>query len=110
MRIDSHQHFWRYSAEEYPWIQAEWPIQRDCLPDDLVPGLKACGLDGCIAVQARQSLEETRWLLELADSSVTYRSRYLEVRNPRQPHRKLGRIVAMLAHQRRYLWATEVFL
>ncbi len=69
MRIDSHQHFWRYSAEEYPWIQAEWPIQRDFLPDDLAPELNACGLDGCIAVQARQSLEETRWLLELAEQS-----------------------------------------
>lgn len=69
MRIDSHQHFWRYSANEYPWIRADWPIQRDFLPEDLAPELKTCGLDGCIAVQARQSFEETRWLLELAGRS-----------------------------------------
>ena len=66
MRIDSHQHFWRYSAEQYPWIQPDWPIRRDFLPADLEPLLTAGGMDGTIAVQARQSLEETRWLLELA--------------------------------------------
>lgn len=69
MRIDSHQHFWRYSAEQYPWIQPAWPIQRDFLPPDLSPLLHQAGLEGCIAVQARQSLEESRWLLELADQS-----------------------------------------
>lgn len=66
MRIDSHQHFWRYSAEHYPWIQPDWPIRRDFLPADLEPLITEAGLDGCIAVQARQTLEETRWLLELA--------------------------------------------
>lgn len=69
MRIDSHQHFWRYSAEQYPWIQPDWPIRCDFLPADLAPLLHDAGLDGCIAVQARQSLEETGWLLELADES-----------------------------------------
>jgi len=69
VRIDSHQHFWRYSAEQYPWIQNHWPIRRDFLPDDLAPLLHNAGLDGCIAVQARQSLEESRWLLELAEQS-----------------------------------------
>jgi L-fuconolactonase len=69
MRIDSHQHFWRYSAEQYPWIQAGWPIRRDFLPADLEPLLTTAGIDGSIAVQARQSLEESRWLLELADQS-----------------------------------------
>jgi L-fuconolactonase len=69
MRLDSHQHFWRYSAQEYPWIKPEWPIRRDFLPGDLARALSGCGLDGSVAVQARQSLEETRWLLELADAS-----------------------------------------
>ncbi len=69
MRIDSHQHFWRYSAAEYPWIKPAWPIRRDFLPEDLEPLLRTAGIEGCIAVQARQSLEETRWLLELADQS-----------------------------------------
>lgn len=67
MRIDSHQHFWRYDAVEYPWMQAGWPIRRDFLPDDLAP-LRAAGrLDGSIAVQARQHLGENRFLLDLAE-------------------------------------------
>ena len=69
MRIDSHQHFWRYSPQEYPWIDPEWPIRRDYLPVDLEPELRRNQLEGCVAVQARQSLEETRWLLELAESA-----------------------------------------
>ena len=67
MRIDSHQHFWRYSAVEYPWMDDRMQrIQRDFLPDDLAPLLAACGLDGSIAVQARSSLDETHFLLDLA--------------------------------------------
>lgn len=67
MRLDSHQHFWSYSAAGYPWIPPGSPLHRDWLPEDLAPLLASVGLDGCIAVQARQSLEESRWLLELAE-------------------------------------------
>ncbi|MDX1963344.1 MAG: amidohydrolase family protein [Pirellulales bacterium] len=67
MRIDAHQHFWRYDPAEYPWIGADWPLRRDFLPKDLQPELAACKLDGCVAVQARQTLAESRWLLELAE-------------------------------------------
>lgn len=68
MRIDAHQHFWRYSATEYPWIGPGMErLARDYLPADLAPLLEAGGIAGSVAVQARQSLEETRWLLELAD-------------------------------------------
>jgi L-fuconolactonase len=66
MRIDSHQHFWRFNPADYGWMKPEWPIRRDFLPANLEPELRACNLDGCVAVQARQSLEESRWLLELA--------------------------------------------
>lgn len=41
-------------------------LKHDFLPQDLKPLLDLAGFDGCVAVQARQSLEETRWLLELA--------------------------------------------
>ncbi|HLH52478.1 MAG TPA: amidohydrolase family protein [Verrucomicrobiae bacterium] len=67
MRIDSHQHFWRYSNDQYPWIQGDWPIRRNYLPEDLEPELRDCSIDGCVAVQARQSLAESKWLLDLAD-------------------------------------------
>jgi L-fuconolactonase len=67
MRIDAHHHFWRYDAAEYGWISESMPaIRRDFLPADLAAEIRAVGIDGAISVQARQSLEETRWLLELA--------------------------------------------
>jgi len=69
MHIDSHQHFWRYSAEDYPWIGAGMErIARDFLAVDLAAVAKPLGIGGSVAVQARQSLEESRWLLELAAS------------------------------------------
>ena len=65
--IDSHQHFWQYDAARYDWIDASMTaLQRDFLPDDLAPLMQASGVDGTIAVQARQDDEETAWLLELA--------------------------------------------
>ena len=67
MRIDAHQHFWRYDPLEYPWIDDSLsPLRRDFLPPDLHPLLLASGFQACVAVQARQSIRETLWLLELA--------------------------------------------
>jgi L-fuconolactonase len=68
MRIDAHQHFWMYSPELYSWISDKMPeLKRDFLPEHLKPLLAGQSFDGSIAVQARQDLDETRWLLELAD-------------------------------------------
>jgi L-fuconolactonase len=68
MNIDTHQHFWRYSEDEYGWIKPHMAVlKRDYLPPNLLPLLQAAGFDGTVAVQARQTLEETHWLLELAD-------------------------------------------
>lgn len=70
MRIDAHQHFWTYSPEEYGWIdESMQAIRRDFLPSDLGPELDQCGFAGSVAVQARQTLEETRWFLSLADEN-----------------------------------------
>jgi L-fuconolactonase len=67
VHVDAHQHFWRYTAEEYGWIDdAMASIRRDFLPGDLRPLLDEAGVDATVAVQARQTLEETEWLLELA--------------------------------------------
>jgi L-fuconolactonase len=66
-RIDAHQHFWRYSPKDYPWIDAgKERIARDFLVADLEAVARPEGIAGSVAVQARQSLAETRWLLELA--------------------------------------------
>ena len=68
LRLDAHQHFWRYTPAAYAWINDRLSeLKRDFLPPDLKPLLAAQGFDGSIAVQARQSMEETLWLLELAD-------------------------------------------
>ncbi len=70
MRIDAHQHFWRYNGDEYGWLDDSMSaLRRDFLPVHLKPELERVGVHGSIAVQARQSLDETRWLLELAASS-----------------------------------------
>lgn len=66
--IDTHHHFWKYSAKEYDWISDEMKvIRRDFLPPDLDKELKAAGVDGAISVQARQSVEESDWLLSMAE-------------------------------------------
>lgn len=66
--IDSHQHFWKYSPSEHTWMTPEMGIlKRDYLPNDLRPLLDEAGFTGSIAVQARQSLAETSWLLSLAE-------------------------------------------
>lgn len=68
MNLDAHQHFWNYDAKQYPWITDELErLRRDYRPEDLARELAAAGLDGSIAVQARQTAEESRWLLALAD-------------------------------------------
>jgi L-fuconolactonase len=65
--IDAHHHIWRYSATEYGWIDDSMALlRRDFMPADLMPELRKAGVDGAVTVQARQTLEETRWLLELA--------------------------------------------
>lgn len=69
MRLDAHMHFWRYTAAEYAWIESNMaPLQRDFMPEDAWREMERAGMDACVAVQVRQTLQETRWLLELADA------------------------------------------
>jgi L-fucono-1,5-lactonase len=66
-KIDAHHHLWRYDAADYSWIdESKGVLKRDFLPADLERELRAAGMDGAVAVQARQTLSETTWLLELA--------------------------------------------
>ena len=68
MKLDAHQHFWRYDAAQYPWIPSGSPLHRDWLPADLARLQQPLGIAGSVAVQARQSLAESDWLLGLADA------------------------------------------
>jgi L-fuconolactonase len=70
MHIDAHQHFWIYDPREYEWIdETMTPLRRDFLPADLRHELEREGFQGSVAVQARQSLRETRSLLDFATQS-----------------------------------------
>ncbi len=70
MRIDSHQHFWAYDPQRESWINDNMKdIRRDFFPDDLKPDLLKNSFDGCIAVEANDSEEETQFLLDLASQN-----------------------------------------
>jgi L-fuconolactonase len=67
-RIDAHMHFWKYDPAQYEWIdETMLPLRRDFLPADAEIEMRAAGFDGCVAVQAQQAIDETQWLLALAD-------------------------------------------
>lgn len=68
MVIDAHQHFWHYNATKHAWIDDSMAaIRKDFLPTDLEQVYKTHGIDGCIAVQADQTLAETDFLIHLAE-------------------------------------------
>jgi L-fuconolactonase len=93
MYIDAHQHFWKYDPIEYGWIDDSLAqLRRDFLPRDLEPELERDGFSGSIAVQARQSLEETRWLLDLAkvSSSILGVVGWVDLRSPEVRSRLAG--------------------
>lgn len=67
MRIDAHQHFWKFDPVRDSWINDQMKIiQRDFAPEDLKPLLDEYHIDGCIAVQADQSEAESKFLLDHA--------------------------------------------
>ena len=70
-RIDAHHHLWRYTDDEFGWIGDDLAVlRRNFLLDDLRTAIHSAGVDGTVAVQARQSLEETRWLLSLTTGNT----------------------------------------
>jgi len=67
MIIDSHHHFWIYNPVEYDWIDNDMGrIRGDFLPSTLKNEITAAGVNGVITIQARQTIEETEWILQLA--------------------------------------------
>ena len=71
MRIDAHQHFWKFDPLRDSWITDDMSVlRRDFLPDDLQPLLQQNGFDGCVAVQADQSEEETHFLIQLSNENT----------------------------------------
>lgn len=69
-RIDSHQHFWKFDPVRDSWIDDSMSkIQRDFLLEDLLPLLTENKFQGCVAVEAHQSEEQTNFLLDLASKN-----------------------------------------
>ena len=67
MKLDSHQHFWKYSPQQHNWIDDSMvSLKRDFLTNDLEPHLIENKIEDCVVVQADQSEKETEFLLELA--------------------------------------------
>ncbi|MFZ5972507.1 MAG: amidohydrolase family protein [Bacteroidota bacterium] len=67
MKIDAHQHFWKYNPQRDAWITTDMQVSRqDFLPANLQGLLRENSIDGCVAVQADSSIDETRFLLQLA--------------------------------------------
>lgn len=74
MLIDSHHHLWKYSVQEYGWISDEMaPLKRDFLIPELQEIAEQSSVDGFVSVQARQTVEETDALLELAKAEPLIR-------------------------------------
>lgn len=68
MTIDAHQHFWKYEPIKHKWINDSMSvIRRDFMPSDLLKVYGENGIDGCVAVQADQTMEETNFLLWLSE-------------------------------------------
>lgn len=67
MTIDAHQHFWKYNGSDYVWME-DWMsrLKSDHEPRHLKPLMDTVGIDGTVAVQARQMVSETDYLLDLA--------------------------------------------
>jgi L-fuconolactonase len=68
MIVDSHQHFWQVGRFDYPWMSSDVEtLYRDYLPSQLEPILVANGVAKTVLVQASNSVDESLWLLTLAD-------------------------------------------
>ena len=84
-KIDAHQHFWQYDPAEHAWMTDKLAaLRRDFMPQDLKPLLQILGFDGCVTVQVQQNIDETRWLLELADRHDSIRGvvGWVDLRSP----------------------------
>lgn len=95
-KIDVHQHFWRYTPRDYRWISDDMAeLKQDLLPEQLAPALQRHDIQGSVVVQACSSLEETRWLLEVAEHAAFVKGvvGWVDVASP-----ELGVQLEQLAH------------
>ena len=69
IRIDAHQHFWQPARGDYDWMPSDnATLHRPYLPADLAPQMQAQGIDHTVLVQAAATVQETEYMLGLADA------------------------------------------
>lgn len=67
--IDSHQHVWDPERAAYSWLGPELaPINRAIALDELLPEMRAAGVDFTVQVQSADNLEDTGLMKESADA------------------------------------------
>jgi L-fuconolactonase len=65
--IDAHQHFWDPGRVDYPWLAPAFPaLNRSIGADELLPLLRAAGVDATVLVQSADSAEDTDFMFEVA--------------------------------------------
>ncbi|WP_460448267.1 amidohydrolase family protein [Alsobacter sp. SYSU BS001988] len=70
LRIDAHQHFWNPARGDYGWLTPELQtLYRPFSPDDLELLIEEAGVGGTVLVQAAPTVEETEYMLGLADAT-----------------------------------------
>jgi L-fuconolactonase len=70
MIVDAHQHFWTPGRGDHDWMPQDNPIlNRVYLPADLAPILQTQAIDATVLVQAAATVNETEYMLGLADAS-----------------------------------------
>ena len=71
LSIDAHQHYWDPGRADYFWMTPGGKFDRVFGPSDLRPSLARNGVGGTVLIQAAPTLEETEYLLEIADREPT---------------------------------------
>jgi L-fuconolactonase len=93
-RIDAHHHFWHPARGDYDWMKPDDPlIWRAYGPADLAPCLAAAKIEKTVLVQAAPTLQETEYLLGLADATpfVAGVVGWIDFEDPKQ-HQSIKRL------------------
>ena len=71
MKIDAHHHFWSPPRGDYGWMDGAGleHLRKPFLPSDLEPHLKAFGIERTVLVQAAPTVNETEYMLGVADAT-----------------------------------------
>lgn len=65
--IDAHLHLWDLLRSRYEWITPELgPLHRDFAPHEAEAELRAAGVDAAVLVQADDTPDDTRFMLDVA--------------------------------------------